>query len=462
MGAVNRILLVFIFTVIGCSDNNQKINNSSPNFLILLADDAGYRDFGCYGNENISTPNIDKLAKSGLKFNNAFLTTAQCSPSRISVLTGKYPHDTGAEDLHMPLPDGENLVTMHLKKNNYYSGLLKKSHLGPNGDKQFDFYSENLNDFESFLDSTNSQPFFMWVGFTDPHRPYEKGIIDHPQNPAKVFVPPYFVDNQETRDDLADYYNEIMRMDSQVGEYLETLEKRNIFDNTIIIFFSDNGAPFPREKGTVYDAGIKTPLLIVWEDNIKSGTIYTGLISLVDLAPTILEIAGVDIPEEMQGNSFYKILFDQSFPGREYIFSERNWHNCDEHIRSVRSGQFKLISNAYIDLPHGTAADITNSPSWKSLYQLKIKDELTPTQKLLFQVPRPAFEFYDLINDPFELYNLIGSTEYQTEIEKLKKILMKWQADTNDFPPEERRRKDNTDRFTGVKFDQTKLPPRIK
>ena len=95
----------------------------------------------------------------------------------------------------MPLPSGENLVTVHLKKNNYYSGLLKKSHLGPNGDKQFDFYSENLNDFELFLDSANSQPFFMWVGFTDPHRPYEKGIIDHPPDPAKVFVPPYFVDN---------------------------------------------------------------------------------------------------------------------------------------------------------------------------------------------------------------------------------------------------------------------------
>jgi arylsulfatase A-like enzyme len=237
----------------------------------------------------------------------------------------------------MPLPDGETLLTTHLKKNNYFSGLLKKSHLGPIGDNQFDYYSKDFNNFELFLDSAKSHPFFMWVGFTDPHRPYEKGIIDQPQDPAKVFVPPYLVDNQETRDDLSNYYNEIMRMDNQVGEYLETLEKRNILDNTIIIFFSDNGAPFPREKSTVYDAGIKTPLIFVWKDKIESTVDYNGLISLVDLAPTILEIAGVDIPHEMQGISFYKILFDQSLQGREYIFSERNWHNCDEHIRSVRS-----------------------------------------------------------------------------------------------------------------------------
>ncbi|UCH65265.1 MAG: sulfatase, partial [Ignavibacterium sp.] len=363
MGAVIQILLVGIFLFSACSDDTKEVTDRPPNFLILVADDAGYRDLGCYGNENIYTPNIDHLAKLGLKFNNAFLTTAQCSPSRISVLTGKYPHATGAEDLHMPLPNGETLVTTYLKKNNYYSGLLKKSHLGPNGDKQFDFYSEKLNDFELFLDSANSQPFFMWVGFTDPHRPYEKGIIDKPQDPAKVFIPPYFVDNKQTRDDLADYYNEIMRMDKRIGDYFKALEQRDILNNTIIIFFSDNGAPFPREKGTVYDAGIKTPFIIVWQDKIETESVYNGLISLVDLAPTILEIADVKVYDEMQGRSFYNILIDQSEPGRDYIFSERNWHNCDEHIRSVRSSKFKLIANSYINVPHGTAADITKSPT---------------------------------------------------------------------------------------------------
>ena len=448
------ISLLVLF--IGCSKNE-----TPPNFLILIADDASYRDFGSYGNENINTPNIDKLAENGLKFNKAFLTISQCSPSRISILTGKYPHATGAEDLHMPLPEGEVLLPTLLKEKNYYSGLLKKSHLGPNGDSQFDYYSKSLNDFNIFLDSANSQPFFMWVGFTDPHRPYREGIIDNPQGPSKVYVPPYFVDDEDTRNDLADYYNEIMRMDQQIGNYIKTLEKKGLLENTFIVFLSDNGAPFPREKGTVYEAGVRTPLIFTWENGIGQNLNYNQLVSVVDLAPTILDLAGINIPKNMQGESIKKILDDQTAAGRKYIFSERNWHNIDEHIRSVRAERYKLISNSYTEFPHGTAADISNSPTWKSLYENKISGNLTEEQKLLFQVPRPKYELYDVLNDPMELNNLIDSSQHQDNINELKLVLENWQKDTGDFEPTERRRKDNTDRFTGEKFDQTKLPPRL-
>jgi arylsulfatase A-like enzyme len=448
------ISLLFLF--IGCNKNE-----TPPNILIFIADDAGFRDFGCYGNENISTPNIDKLSEDGFMATNAFLTTPQCSPSRISVLTGKYPHSTGAEDLHMPLPESEILLPTLLKEKKYFSGMLKKAHLGPNGEKQFDFYSKDLNDFDNFLDSSKSQPFFMWVGFTDPHRPYEKNIIDKPQDPNKLEVPPYFIDDTATRDDLADYYNEIMRMDEQIGVYIKELEKRELLDNTLIIFFSDNGAPFPREKGTVYDAGIKTPLIFRWKNGIKPGLIFNKLMSVVDLAPTILELVGINIPKNMQGKSFLPVLSNTNEPGREYVFSERNWHNCDEHIRSIRSLKYKLISNSYTDLPHGTAADISNSPTWRSLYENKQLGRLTNIQKLLFEAPRPAFEFYNLENDPWEVNNLIEKDEYSDIINEFKSELANWIIETKDFSSDERRRMDNTHRISGKKFDQTRLPPRL-
>ncbi|MDX1700002.1 MAG: sulfatase, partial [Melioribacteraceae bacterium] len=391
MGCRKLLILFISLTLISCG-----IDEKPPNILVLVADDAGYRDFGCYGNDVIKTPNIDLLAREGLKFNNAFLTISQCSPSRISILSGLYPHATGAEDLHMPLPENVKLLPSYLKRKNYYSGLLRKSHLGPNGDKQFNYVSSSLNDFHVFLDSASSNPFFLWVGFVDPHRPYEKNIIEYPQNADEVVVPPYFIDNKETREDLADYYNEIMRMDLRIGEYIDELKNRNLFNNTLIIFLSDNGAPFPREKGTVYDAGIKTPLIFTWTDKISKSVEYENLTSVIDLAPTILGIAGIEVPDHMQGRSIKKVMSDQSTPGREYIFAERNWHNCDEHIRSVRNNNYKLISNSYIDLPFGTPSDISRSPTWKSLYELKLNEELTEAQGHLFEVPRSRYEFYDL------------------------------------------------------------------
>jgi arylsulfatase A-like enzyme len=461
MATIISIVIIAFLLFFSCDSAKEKLRASQPNFLILIADDAGYRDFGCYGNNYISTPNIDQLAEDGIKATNAFLTCPQCSPSRISVLTGKYAHSTGAEDLHMPLPTGEKILPSFLKDNGYYSGYLKKGHLGDNGHNQFDYYSQNLDDFNVFLDSASSAPFFMWVGFTDPHRPYSEGAVDNPQSSSEVFIPPYLNDDLNTRKDLALYYDEIRRMDQQIGKYISMLEKRNLRENTFIVFFSDNGAPFPREKGSLYDSGIKTPLIFSHPISIKNASTDNRLMSVIDLAPTILDIVGIEIPNSMQGNSITELLYNKDLPGRQYVFSERNWHNIDEHMRSVRDNRYKLISNAYTEFPHGTASDIAASPSWQSLYRLKQDGKLTLVQSLLFEYPRAQFEFYDVLNDPFELKNLINDPNYENEIIILKNELETWKEITNDFPPTERRRRDNADRFTGIKFDQTKLPSRI-
>ncbi len=430
-----------------------------PNIVVFLADDVGWKDIGCYGNDVVRTPNIDSLAERGLKFDRAFLTVSQCSPSRISILTGQYPHATGAEDLHMPLPEGSKILPSHLKEAGYFSGHMKKTHYGKFASRQFDWYEKGLDRFGDFLDATKGNPFFLWVGFVDAHRPYAPYAVEPPHDPRQVKVPRYLADTWETRVELALYYDEITRMDGVIGDFVATLEARGLRDDTLVIFLSDNGMPFPRAKGTVYDSGIGTPLVMSWPNEIEAGSTYAGLTSVVDLAPTLLDLAGVDVSgREFQGASIARVMRGENVPGRRYVFSERNWHDCDDHIRSVRTERFKFIRNAYLDIPHGTPADLGGSTSFKSLLALKAQGKLAPEQKSLFQVPRPRVELYDLERDPGEFVNIAATEDGKKVAQELEAVLDRWVRDTGDFPPEFRRRGDHTDRYTGERTQQT-IPP---
>lgn len=421
-----------------------------PNILVLIADDAGWQDFGCYGHPTIRTPNIDQLAKDGLLFRNAFLTTSSCSPSRTSILAGQYAHTIGTEDMHVPLPEGVRLIPTYLKEKGYFSGNMFKQHYGPNGEKQFDWYSKKLSDFKEFLDKTEDKPFFCWVGFNDPHRPYETKEYDNPFPPEKVVVPPTLVDDEATRQDLADYYSEIERMDGEIGEMIAWLKAKNKYDNTLIIFLSDNGAPFPRAKGTVYDAGIGTPLIFSWPAGISKGTTYEHLVSSIDLAPTILQSAGIKPPAAMLGKVLQPIFNNQKEPVQKYVFSERNWHGIDEHIRAIRSDRYKLIVNgAYEKLPFGSPSDIAESPAWISLYQQQKADKLTSAQQPLFSRPRAQVELYDLQNDPYELKNIADDPAQKGRVNKMRAALDTWSKSTMDVKPADHVIADKTDRFTG-------------
>ena len=430
-----------------------------PNILVFIADDASWSDFGAYGNPHVRTPNLDALAAAGVVFDRAFLTTASCSPSRISILSGRYPHATGAEDLHSPLPAGVELLPGLLAQEGYTTGHMRKTHYGPEGERQFDWYAEETWEaLPDFLDAAAERPFFLWVGFRDPHRPYAPGAVDPPHDPAEVAVPPYLVDDAATRADLALYYDEIARMDGEIGRMLAEVDRRGLRESTLVVFLSDNGMPFPRAKATAYDAGIRTPLIVSWPGAAPAGTRYPELTSVIDLAPTLLEAAGASAPESFQGTSFIAALRDQAAPGREYVFAERNWHNCDEHIRTVRGPRYKLIRNAYTELPLCTPADASRSPSWYSLTARREAGTLTPGQARLFEAPRPVIEVYDLEADPHELVNLAGRPEVEAIARQLSRVLDAWIERTEDFPPSRRRRADNTDRISGVKFSQ-KVPP---
>jgi N-sulfoglucosamine sulfohydrolase len=429
-----------------------------PNILVFIADDAGAAHFGCYGNRAIRTPNIDRLSAQGLTADKAMLTISQCSPSRISILTGKYPHATGAEDLHMPMPADHTTVAGYLRKAGYFTGHMQKTHEGPHSDRQFDWYDAGLEKFPVFLDAVGQKRFFLWVAFDDPHRPYQENTIGVPHDPDVVTVPPYMADTRESRADLARYYDEISRMDEVIGRFLDVLHARGLERDTLVVFLSDNGAPFPREKGTVYDAGVRTPLIFRWPGVVPNDIRHGGLMSVIDLAPTFLELAGVAVPDDMQGASLAAGLRDPDLWQQTVAFSERNWHDCDEHIRSVRTGRFRLIHNAYIALPFGSPADVSASPSWRALYARKQSGQLTKTQSLLFEVPRPEIEFYDCERDPFEVDNLAARPEYQASIAKHFSLLEEWRKATHDFPPERRRRAGYVDRVTGVLYSLD-IPP---
>jgi arylsulfatase A-like enzyme len=276
-----------------------------------------------------------------------------------------------------------------------------------------------------------------------------------------VVVPPYLADTPETREDLAWYYDANARMDGEIGRILTELDRRKLREKTLVVFLSDDGAPFPREKGTLYDGGTRTPLILSWPTVISPGAVYDrGLVSLVDLAPTILELAGATRPEAMQGRSFSELFTKaESYQGREYVFSERNWHDCDEHQRAVRSSRFKLIrTDAYRELPLCTPSDIGASQSFLALRARANAGRLTPAQGRLFEAPRARVELYDLTTDPWELRNVADDIRYAKEVRDLSKVLQEWIEESGDFPPAYRIRDDNTDRITGVPFS-TRIPP---
>jgi arylsulfatase A-like enzyme len=433
-----------------------------PNIVVLVGDDLGWRDTEPYGNAAIRTPNIARLAREGLLVRYAFGTSPQCSPSRISMLSGRFSHATRTEDLHTPLPAGVALLPTLLREAGYFTGDMAKTHYGPNGERQFQWYSpETAAALPAFLDTAGTRPFFLWVGFHEPHRPYPTAPAHPAHDPSRVRLTPYLADTPGTREDLARYYDAIGRMDGKIGEMMAELGRRQLLERTLVIFLSDNGAPFPREKGTLYDGGTRTPLVLVWPTVIRAGTVWDrGMVSAVDLVPTLLEVAGAKLPGDLQGRSFRGLIAGPgAFAGDEYVFSERNWHDCDEHQRAVRTRRFKLIrTDAYTELPLCTAADIGASPSFQALRARAKTGRLTAAQHRLFEAPRARLELYDLAKDPWELRNVADEPAYSADVHRLAAVLEEWIESSDDFPAAYRVRDDNTDRITGIAFT-TKIPP---
>lgn len=437
------LLILFCLTVRTCFAQNDSTN---PNIIFIIADDVSWDDLGCYGNKSIHTPNIDKLAKDGLKFTNMYLTASSCSPSRTSILTGRYPHNTGAAELHSPLPAHLSYFPELLKKKGYFSALAGKWHEGPETKRGYDTLLVNKKENgeggeEQWINLLKSvpknKPFFFWLAPYDAHREWSAKTVGYLHNPeTDITVPPTLTDTRETRQDLAFYYNEIARLDHYIGKLVEELDKQELSQNTVIIFTSDNGRPFPGSKTRLYDAGIKTPFLVKWPKEIMPGKISESLISSIDIAPTLLDVAGEKPAITMQGQSFYSLLKNPDKEFRKYVFAEHNWHDYAAFERSVRTKEFLYIINLRPDLDNGGPIDANQSPAAKALKIANAGERLSILQKDALIKPRPAEEFFDCFKDPLQSGNAIKDKTYAAKIAELKNVLKQWSNETGDTAPE--------------------------
>ena len=457
-----------------------------PNLVLIIADDMNWDDCGAYGHPSIRTPHIDSLARDGIKFNHAYLTISSCSPSRSSIITGKYPHNTGAEQLHWPLPKGSVTFVGELKKSGYYTAAAGKWHLGDavrdHFDKIYDASTAGFvlpsgkngqklkmvakkpsgcEDWELALEQRpKDKPFFLWLAALDPHRAYTEGSLDPPHKNSDVIVPAHLPDTPDVRKDLRMYYDEIGRLDLYVGKVLKKLEEQNVSDNTLVLFITDNGRPFPRDKTTLYDGGIRTPWLIRWPQKIKAGQSSNALVSSVDIAQTFLELGQVSsksFPDE--GMSFVSVLKNSKRSHRSFAFAEDHWHDYEDQCRAVMNQQYKLIRNDYPDLAATPSADAGRALTWQAMLRLDKEGALTQPQRACLVSPRPNWELYDLQRDPGEIHNLADDPAYRHVVQKMKEALEDWSKQTNDYLPS-RRTPDEFDRITGEPDHRVRVRPR--
>jgi arylsulfatase A-like enzyme len=433
-----------------------------PNILFVLSDDQSVPHMGCYGDPNVVTPNCDWFATEGVRFTRAYTTAPQCAPSRKSILTGRSPVALQQTLFTLPLQADAVLFPELLKKEKgYFIGLAGRSHHldGDSTDPvtqeihrehnlktaagRFDYckiaggnngyeVGENaLKQYREFLDSVPAgKPFFLQLCFSDPHRGWDDAFHPHRHDPSKLQLPAHFPDTPALRKDLAEYYDEVARVDYHFGKVLEELSKRGLAENTLVLFMGDNGASQLRGKGTLYEYGLNVPFLIRWP-GVAKPAVAQALISGEDLAPTMLALAGITPPANITGQSFLPLLKGGTYTPRKYVFGERGPHvglptgtSPFDQSRVVIGDRYKLIYNALWQIPY-SPVDFNGLPSWKSIAAADKAGKLSATFQRLYCSPtRPMFELYDLQSDPAELMNLYDSAEHVAVREELRRQLV--------------------------------------
>lgn len=426
-----------------------------PNVVLVIADDLGADDCGPFGNRVVRTPNLDRLARAGMRFDRAFVPASSCSPSRCSLISGRYPHSHGAPRLHQPLPAGQPNLAALLRAAGYWTAIAGKTHLGQDALAGFDVVNAGGGPsgcgqwVATLRQRPMTRPFFAWLAALDPHRDYQPNTIPEPHRPADVVVPPYLPDTPEVRADLALYYDEVSRLDRFVGDVLDELDRQGVANNTLVLFLSDNGRPFPRCKTTLYDSGCRTPLIARWPvGGVRAGSTAGALVNTIDIAPTLLGLAGAPVPAAVQGRSFAAVLRDPAAEHRDYVFLEKNWHDFDDHARAVRSARFRYVRNSYLDVPMTPPADAVRSPTFQAMLKLHDAGRLPPEQRSCFPTPRPAEELYDLDADPHELRNVVADPRHTEALRAHRAALDEWVKETGDQVPV-MRTPDGFDRRTG-------------
>ncbi len=426
--------------------------NAPRNILLLIGDDHG-RALGCYGNQQVKTPNLDRLAADGVRFSHAFATVASCSPSRSVLYTGLYNHTNGqyglqhAEHHFVSFSNVKTLPAL-LKERGYRTAIIGKEHVGPREIYPWDeIIGGNPRDVKAvavrardFFAESADRPFCLVVGFTDSHRAAKgfgndrnyPGVPETRYDPQDVQLPYFLPDQPEVREELADYYRSVSRLDHGVGLVLDALKQTGRDKETLVIYLSDNGIPFPGAKTTVYDSGVNLPLIVSTPTLRQRGLVNPAMVSWVDIAPTLLDWAGAKPPAAMPGRSFLPILDAADPKGWDKVYLSHTLHEVTMYypMRGVRTRQYKYIWNIAHELPFPHASDLYHSKMWQGILQRG--DKMMGKRSVAAYLHRPKEELYDLTKDPNELKNLADDPAHARIVEQMRKDIRDFQERTND------------------------------
>ncbi len=408
--------------------------SNQPNILWIYGEDLS-PDLGCYGTPAVSTPNIDRIAEEGTRFPNAFVTCPVCSPSRSALITGTYQTHFDAHNHRSnrdkPLREDMKLITDYFHEAGYYTCNSPGPPYNRKGKTDFNFHRDNPFDGIDWRERSDGQPFYAQINIPDTHRVF-KPDPDRPINPEDVELPPYYPDHPLIRKDWALYLESIQILDKKIGKILDRLDEEGLTENTILFFMSDHGRAHIRCKQFLYDGGIHIPLIVRFPGQVHAGEVNEKLVSGVDFMPTSLSMAGIDIPDYVQG----EVFLGENATEREAVFAARDrCDGTDDRIRCVRTHNYKLIRNYHPELPYMqfNGYKKLQYPLWSLINVLNEKDELTTAQQHFCQDTRPYEELYDLQSDPYETKNLIDDEKYVTVRTDLTGKLDTWIETTGDM-----------------------------
>lgn len=417
-----------------------------PNFVFITCEDIS-PNLGCYGDPDAITPNLDKLASQGTRFTRAFSHAPVCAPTRSGIITGQYPTTLGSHHMRSKLTKVPPMFTDYLRKAGY---TICWPAAGGIGKTDFNFdppkgWSDVTVDWTKKPDVLKP-PFFAVYNIMVTHESqvrathfqYAKNTArlkpSERRNPAQVKLPPYYPDTVSVRDCVATYHDNITAMDYIAGDILKMLDEQKLADNTVVVFYGDHGWGLSRGKRWPYDSGLRVPLLIRWPGQVKPGSVREDLVCFLDLAPTLIALAGGEIPSQMMGRV---ILGDRMQPAPKYVFGARDrMDEAYDRIRTVRGERYRYIRNFHPELPYAQYINYMDEmPIMREWRRLAFEGKLNKTQMLFMSRTKPKEELYDLETDPFEINNLADaeSVRLQGIKKEMSAALDKWMSDTKDL-----------------------------
>ncbi|HET6422761.1 MAG TPA: sulfatase [Planctomycetaceae bacterium] len=455
-----------------------------PNVIMIVADDLGMQ-LGCYGDKVAKTPHLDRLAAEGTRFTRAYCTTASCSASRSVILSGLYNHATGHYGHahgtgHFSTYESVRSLPNLLNDAGYRTCLIGKYHVSPEYIYHFEAERQQgtmgsrhtvrmAQNAKEWIAEKDDQPFFLYFCPTDPHRAGAKDFANHADNPQhyagitpvefrpeEMQIPPWLPDQPEVRAEWAEYYRSIARLDAGIGALMQALVETGRDKNTLVLFLSDNGPPFPGAKTTTYEPGINLPLIVRDPKQKTRGVISTAMVNWADLTPTILDYCGVTVPSSppvrpaentgkpatagkpqpyrFHGRSFAGIFGETNPAGWDELFASHTFHEVQMYypMRVVREGKYKYIFNIAHGLEYPFASDLYASPTWQGVLKRKNLDEMYGQRTVRAYLHHAKHELYDLDADPHEVKNLADDATHKATLERLQKKLQDWQQRTQD------------------------------